>query len=303
MKSALKSISQFIVSSLMFLMVFIIPGMVLPVPDKLASVMTPNLEEMKLFFPLLLLFSCYMAYSYGLLLKNSNHTKIVFFIKLLLANLLIFPLMGLLESLFWINAFKNFKDINPLDLLPLFYPFIVTYLLYTTYLTYVYKPKNLIKNINTTFNYSGIGIKIIGIAILYFIIYNLAGYFIAWQFEATRLFYTDSTEIKSFIPAMTQNLSDSKFVVVHLLRGVLFAIAGYLIYSLLTGTATKKNIIMSLIFGGFGFQIIVPNPLFPEAVRISHFLETTISMWIFGFLMAVIYSLNRAENSSKQVAN
>jgi hypothetical protein len=47
---------------------------------------------------------------------------------------------------------------------------------------------------------------------------------------------------------------------------------------------------MALIFGGFGFQIILPNPLFPEMVRISHFIETTLSMLVFGLVAGYVFS-------------
>ena len=89
---------------------------------------------------------------------------------------------------------------------------------------------------------------------------------------------------------MFQNISDPVFVLVHLFRGVLFGIAGYLFHSILSCSRKKELLIMSLLFGGFGFQIILPNPMFPEIVRISHFLETTSSMLVFGFLVGYVLS-------------
>jgi hypothetical protein len=53
---------------------------------------------------------------------------------------------------------------------------------------------------------------------------------------------------------------------------------------------------MSLIFGGFGFQIVLPNPLLPEMVRISHFIETTTSMLLFGAVVGLIFSYKKRVN-------
>jgi hypothetical protein len=91
---------------------------------------------------------------------------------------------------------------------------------------------------------------------------------------------------------MWQNLSDPAFVGVHLFRGLLFGLASYLFYSLLNCSTIKKIIIMSLIMGGFGFQIILPNPVLPEVVRISYFIETTSSMLVFGALVGYVLSYN-----------
>ncbi len=142
----------------------------------------------------------------------------------------------------------------------------------------------------STDGYKKVAQKILVISIAYFFIYNFFGYFVAWQFEATRVFYSGSSEIKGFFSAMIQNISDPIFVLVHIFRGMLFGFAGYIFYTLLNCSRTKTIIIMAMIFGGFGFQIILPNPIFPTLVRISHFLETTISMLFFGGLVGYVFS-------------
>jgi hypothetical protein len=51
-------------------------------------------------------------------------------------------------------------------------------------------------------------------------------------------------------------------------------IASTLLYSLLVGT-----------------QLMIPNPVMPDMVRLGHFLEVTSSMAVYGFLIAwVLYS-------------
>jgi hypothetical protein len=208
-----------------------------------------------------------------------------------------YPLMTLLESLFWSDAFKG---IETSEFIRIFYRFVITFTLFSAFLTIISKKTPVSEeHRRTKENYKRIVYKILSISLIYFVIYNLFGYFVAWQFEDTRSFYTGSTEIKGFFSAMLQNISDPKFVIAHIFRGILFGIAGYFLYTLLSCSRNKTLFIMALIFGGFGFQIILPNPLFPEMVRISHFIETTLSMLVFGFVVGYVFSYKNKQNVNK----
>jgi hypothetical protein len=286
MKKNLISVTHFLLVFLIFILLFIIPTILIPVSPSLLGKINP--EEMKLFFPLLLLLALYITSTYWLLIKNSNQKKMLLFLKLALANLLLYPLMGFIESFFWLDSLKV---IDRNEIVNVFFRFLITFTLFSGYLSMISKKNTIsdIKNINSI-NYKLISQKILVIAIIYILIYNLFGYFVAWQFEVTRIYYTGHSELKGFFTLLYQNFSDLKFVTVHLFRGILFGIAGYIFYSLLECSKSKKMLILALIFGGFGFQIILPNPVFPEMVRISHFIETTSSMMIFGLIVGVIFS-------------
>ena len=276
MNKLLKSSLLFLSIVLVFIFVFLIPSILLPVSDKLMKMLNP--DEMKLFFPLLLVLAFYISFPYWLLIHNTDQKRNILFLRLSLANLIVYPLMGLIELLFWNNAFKG---IESNEYIKIFYRFVITFTLFSAYLAIIYKnttPNGDHKK--TRENFKSIANKILLISIIYFMIYNLFGYFVAWQFEATRYFYTGSTELKSFSLIILQNISDLK----------LFGIAGYIFYSLLTCSRNKTLVIMALFFGGFGFQIVLPNPLFPETVRISHYIETTLSMLVFGAVAGYIFS-------------
>jgi len=286
MKKKLISIAQYSSVFLIFILLFIIPTVFIPVSPSLLEKINP--EEMKLFFPLLLLLALYTTSTYWLQIKNSNQKKMMLFLKLALANFLLYPLMGFIESLFWLDSLKV---IDRDEIMKVFFRFLITFTLFSAYLSMI-SNKTTIGHIKDkiSIDYKLISQKILLIAVIYIIIYNLFGYFIAWQFEATRIYYTGSSELKGFFTMLFQNFSDLKFVIVHFLRGILFGIVGYIFYFLLECSESKKMLILSLIFGGFGFQIILPNPVFPEMVRISHFIETTTSMMIFGLIVGFIFS-------------
>lgn len=286
MKKKLISVVQYLSVLLIFILLFIIPTVLIPVSPSLLEKINP--EEMKLFFPLLLLLALYTTSAYWLLIKNTNQKKKVLFFKLALANILLYPLMGFIESFFWLDSLKV---IDRDEIVSVFFRFLITFTLFSAYLSMISK-KNKIADIKDekSINYKLISQKILLIAIIYIIIYNLFGYFVAWQFEVTRIYYTGHSELKGFFTMLFQNFSDLKFVIVHFLRGILFGLVGYIFYILIECSKSKKMLILALIFGGFGFQIILPNPVFPEMVRISHFIETTSSMIIFGLIVGFIFS-------------
>ncbi|MBU2465216.1 MAG: hypothetical protein KJ615_02650, partial [Bacteroidetes bacterium] len=252
MKNKLKSILIIVAIAIVFVIFFMIPTLIIPVSDDLLERINP--QEMQSFFPLLMLYSLYMSVTYFLLLRNTEQKRSILFIQLLLAHFIMYPLMGLLESLFWGEAFKA-VDIN--EFIRIFLRFLITFSLFTGFLSLLSKkissndhvPKQLI-------NYPQLAAKIFVIGLIYFIVYNLFGYFIAWQFEATRVFYTGVIEKLDFFEAMWQNISNPAFVFVHIFRGILFGFAGYMFHKILKCSRSKKALIMALIFGGFGFQIV-----------------------------------------------
>lgn len=289
MKNQIISATQYFLVFLIFIFLFIIPTTLIPVSPSLLEKINP--EEMKQFFPLLLILALYTTSAYWLLIKNVNEKKMLLFIKLAMANFLLYPLMGFIESFFWLDSLKV---VDRDEIVRVFFRFLITFTLFSAYLSIISK-KNTIAEIKdeASINYKVISQKILLIAVIYLIIYNLFGYFVAWQFEATRIYYTGHSELKGFFAMLIQNFSDLKFVIVHFFRGILFGLAGYIFYTLLDCSKPKKLFILALIFGGFGFQIILPNPVFPEMVRISHFIETTSSMIIFGLIVGFIFSYQK----------
>ncbi len=286
MKKKLISVIQYFSVLLVFIVLFIIPTVIIPVSPILLEKINP--EEMKWFFPLLLLVALYTTSAYWLLVKNTSQRKMSLFINLSLANFLLYPLMGFIESYFWLDALKV---VGRDEIANVFFRFLITFTLFSGYLSLISKKNETeaIKN-KISINYKLISQKILLTALIYIFIYHLFGYFVAWQFEATRIYYTGQPELKSFFTMTFQNFSDVKFVTVHFFRGVLFGLSGFMFYRLLACSEFKKLLVLTLIFGGFGFQIILPNPVFPEMVRISHFIETTSSMMIFGFIAGYIFS-------------
>jgi len=49
-------------------------------------------------------------------------------------------------------------------------------------------------------------------------------------------------------------------------------------------------LLTAFFFGVWSFGLLLPNPLMPEAVRVAHFSETLSSNFVFGALVAWLFT-------------
>ena len=127
--------------------------------------------------------------------------------------------------------------------------------------------------------------KILLIGLIYTVIYFLFGYFVAWQFEELRIFYSGTVENAGFIGQLMNNFHDNAIIYpFQFIRGVLFALG---VLPLLYMLQRKKLVFItgvSLVYLCTAVVLIIPNPLFPDIVRWAHFIEMFFSMLLFGVI-------------------
>jgi hypothetical protein len=122
--------------------------------------------------------------------------------------------------------------------------------------------------------------------IVYPLIYLTFGYYIAWQNENLRIFYTKSSELTSFFHQGAGSLADGLYFF-QILRAAIWVIATiplvimlrhlkgyYLIVGLLTSLLPAT-------------QLFIPNPYMPQEIAMIHFVETASSNFIWGALIAI----------------
>jgi hypothetical protein len=128
------------------------------------------------------------------------------------------------------------------------------------------------------------------IGIFYPIMYNLAGYFIAWQFEAVRVYYTDSSAIEPFSTLFMENIRSGLYGF-QIFRGLIWVILAIPVYYITEGSYVRKGILIGLVFAVLmNAQHMLPNPYFPREVAFAHFIETFISNFLWGFSIAWLLS-------------
>lgn len=128
--------------------------------------------------------------------------------------------------------------------------------------------------------------RIFAVALIYVLIYYMFGYFVAWQWEETRLYYTGSTAIKPFFTHFRDQflVEDPLSLPFQLLRGLFWAF----LTQLITRTARADRLEAALLAGVTFFVFLAlplgmfPNPYLPPIVARSHFIEISTSMLLFG---------------------
>jgi hypothetical protein len=132
-------------------------------------------------------------------------------------------------------------------------------------------------------------IKLGIIGVIYLCVYMLFGYFVAWQFEELRLFYTGSNEKLSFWGQMTNNIRTNPIIIpFQIVRGILFGAAIVFVKRMLKTNKIVFIISVCLIYLCVAVSLIIPNVLFPDTVRIAHLIELTTSMLLFGIIVGHI---------------
>jgi hypothetical protein len=127
--------------------------------------------------------------------------------------------------------------------------------------------------------------------LIYPALYFLAGYYIAWQFEPVRLFYTGSAEMESFGKMMWENFRSGLYFF-QIMRGIIWVGVALPVYVMTRGAFWQRGILIGLLFALLmNAQHLIPNPYFPVGVTAAHFVETASSNFIWGFIIALIFDV------------
>jgi hypothetical protein len=126
------------------------------------------------------------------------------------------------------------------------------------------------------------------LALVYLILYMLAGYFIAWQVRELRLFYGGPVEVNGFFQQWgITAMAKPEFPVFQYFRGILWILC---LVPLFMGFSGKRVELIALSALALALlptaQLAFANPLMPAAVSQGHFWEVAISTGIFGALCA-----------------
>ena len=129
------------------------------------------------------------------------------------------------------------------------------------------------------------------IFIVYPFLYFTFGYFIAWQNENLRIFYTHSDEIKPFFIQTSEGFLNGVYLF-QLLRGMI-----WITFSVPVILMLQQNKISQYLLVGFlsallpTTQLFIPNPYMPADIALTHFVETSVSNFLWGIVMT--FTINK----------
>lgn len=134
---------------------------------------------------------------------------------------------------------------------------------------------------------------VLALAGAYVVIYVLFGYFVAWQVEEVRIFYSGSGALQPFLAHVHDRMLTGSpgFFPFQLFRGALWAGLAFLVVRMTRGGAAYHALATALLFGGvLSGLCLIPNPYLPAGVRMAHFVEILSSMLLFGALAGWVLS-------------
>lgn len=156
-----------------------------------------------------------------------------------------------------------------------------------------------------TMNSQGLIWHFAGLTMLYPIVYFLFGYYVAWQWEETRLFYSGTKDILPLVIHFRGMFaSDPYFIPFQLMRGALWTALAMLIVNMMKAKRWEAALAVALIFAGLlssGIGLF-PNPYMPTIVRQSHFYELLSSMLLFGGVAGWTLYRRKQQGEREQIA-
>jgi hypothetical protein len=128
------------------------------------------------------------------------------------------------------------------------------------------------------------------------ILYSTFGYFIAWKNPAVQAYYGGIDE-GSFFAHMKVVFTITPWLEpFQTLRAVLWVLLALPVIRMMKGSWQETAFAVGLLFSVLmNSQLLLPTPLMPEAVRMTHLLETASSNFIFGYL--IVWLLHRHHSS------
>lgn len=138
--------------------------------------------------------------------------------------------------------------------------------------------------------------KLAVIAIAYMILYSTFGYFIAWKNPAIQAYYGGIDEGNFFAHMKVVFTTAPWLEPFQALRGVLWALLALPVIRMMKGSWQETAIAVGLLFAVLmNSQLLLPTPLMPEEVRMTHLIETASYNFIFGYL--IVWLLHRHHSS------
>jgi hypothetical protein len=124
-------------------------------------------------------------------------------------------------------------------------------------------------------------------ALAYPLLYFLAGYLIAFRFDAVRIFYTGSAEQRSFLAAARDFWTDG-LRTFQTIRGAVWILIALPVIRMLKARAWGTAIAVGLLFALLmNTQHLLPNQHMPAGIRAVHFIETASSNFLWGILVTL----------------
>lgn len=127
------------------------------------------------------------------------------------------------------------------------------------------------------------------LALLIFIgypfLYLTFGYYVAWQSESLRVFYTSSSELASFGHQVGDAFANGIYPF-QVLRALIWIAATTPVVIMLRGSGMRQFLVIAILTSLLPTSLLfIPNPYMPTDIAMTHFVETSTSNFLWGLMM------------------
>ena len=120
-------------------------------------------------------------------------------------------------------------------------------------------------------------------------LYYLFGYYVAWKNPAVREYY-GGTDPGTFLAQMRSVAATPWMIPLQYARGLLWVLLALPVIGMMRGRWWEAGLAVSLLFAVPSLYLLFPNPLMPEAVRMTHLVETLPYQFLFGWFAAWLFT-------------
>jgi len=139
---------------------------------------------------------------------------------------------------------------------------------------------------------SGMIWRIAALVVAFVFLYQLFGYFVAWQNPALRTYYGGTTYANFFAAQKANWEKQPLLYLLQVFRALLYIGCVYPLLRMLRGGQWGKTIAITLFLASWTTILLLPNPLMPASVAHSHFWETLGFNLVFGVMMGWLLGTN-----------
>jgi hypothetical protein len=140
------------------------------------------------------------------------------------------------------------------------------------------------------------------IVIAYLVIYFTFGYFIAWKSPAVRAYY-GGTDPGSLLAQIKSVLRDTPLLLpLQAVRALLWTAIAVPVIRMMKGRWWETGLAVALLFAVvMNSQLLLPNPLMPQEVRLVHLLATATSNFLCGWLIVLVLAGGTGRRASRRI--
>lgn len=119
-------------------------------------------------------------------------------------------------------------------------------------------------------------------------LYLTFGYYVAWQSESLRIFYTSSSAMAPFLHQVGEAFSNGIYLF-QVLRGLIWVIVTVPVVVMLKENRIAQFLLVGVLSALLPTSLLfIPNPYMPADISMTHFVETSTSNFVWGLLMVAV---------------